>query len=234
MVMTWDGRAICRRRTGSSETSWWRRGTSMTRSPPTETVSSSPSVSPPPIAIIRDGSAISLISYMKIGNVLLAQGKLEDALRAYRNNLPVTQRLAAGSNNLQQQGDLSVSYSKLGNVLVAKGNLDDALKAYRDSLAIAQRLAASDRNNTQRQRDLILSYEKVSDVPITQVMLYVALKVRPDSLASDERLATADRSNVGAESGQSASYVKVADTLQGEMPQIRAFSSSRWWRRNNP
>jgi len=47
------------------------------------------------------------------------------------------------------------------------------------------------------------------------------------SLAIDERLATADRSNVGAESGQSASYVKVADTLQGQMPQIRAFSLSR-------
>jgi tetratricopeptide (TPR) repeat protein len=120
-----------------------------------------------------------------------------------------------------------VSYSKLGNVLVAKGNLDDALKAYRDSLAIAQRLAASDRNNTQRQRDLILSYEKVSDVLTTQGRLYDALKVRRDSLAIDERLATADRSNVGAESGQSASYVKVADTLQGQMPQIRAFSSSR-------
>jgi tetratricopeptide (TPR) repeat protein len=127
---------------------------------------------------------------------------------------------------MQQQGDLSVSYSKLGNALVAKGNLDDALKAYRDSLAIAQRLAASDRNNTQRQRNLILSYEKVSDVLITQGRLYDALKVRRDSLAIDERLATADRSNVGAESGQSASYV-VADTLQGQMPQIRAFSLSR-------
>jgi len=102
------------------------------------------------------------VSYINVGNVLVAQGKLEEALKAYRDGLAIFERLAAAdrSNTLWQR-DLSVPANRVGDVLVAQGKLEEALKAYRDSLAIAERLAAADRSNPQWQRDLSISYDRV-------------------------------------------------------------------------
>ena len=76
--------------------------------------------------------------------MLKARGKLEEALKAYRNGRAIAERLAAADrSNTQCHRDLSVSYGKVGDVLKALGKLEEALKAYRDSLAIAERLAAA-------------------------------------------------------------------------------------------
>ena len=79
------------------------------------------------------------MSYNKIGDVLVAQGKLDEALKSYRDSLAIVERLAASDrSNTGWQRDLSVSYNKIGDVLVAQGKLDEALKSYRDSLAIIE------------------------------------------------------------------------------------------------
>ncbi len=101
------------------------------------------------------------MSYNSIGNVLVAQGKLDEALDNYRQDLAIVERLAASDrSNTQWQRDLSVSYEKIGDVLVAQGKLDEALGNYRQSLESAERLAASDRSNTQWQRDLSVGLRK--------------------------------------------------------------------------
>ena len=41
------------------------------------------------------GSAICRSSYDKVGDVLVAQGKLDEALKAYRDSLAIRERLAA-------------------------------------------------------------------------------------------------------------------------------------------
>ena len=125
--------------------------------------------------------------------MLVEQGKLDEALKAYRDGLAIRERLAAADrSNAEWQRDLSVSYDKVGDVLVAQGKLDEALKAYRDGLAIRERLAAADRSNTQWQRDLSISYNKVGDVLVAQGKLDEALKAYRDGLAIAERLAAAD------------------------------------------
>jgi tetratricopeptide (TPR) repeat protein len=116
--------------------------------------------------------------------VLAAQGKLDEALKAYRDSLAIRERLAAADpSNTEWQRDLSVSYDKIGNVLVAQGKLDEALKAYRDSFAIRERLAANDPGNTLWQRDLSVSYHKIGNVLAAQGRLDEALKAYRDSLA---------------------------------------------------
>ena len=115
------------------------------RSRPTATASPSGSGSPPPIRSNTQWQRDLSVSYDKVGDVLVAQGKLEEALKAYRDSLAIAERLAAADrSNTQWQRDLSVSYDKIGDVLVAQGKLEEALKAYRDSLAIRERLAAAD------------------------------------------------------------------------------------------
>ena len=75
-----------------------------------------------------------------------AQGKLEEALKAYRDALAITERLAAADrSNTEWQSDLSISYNMVGNVLLEQGKLEEALKDYRYLLAIAQRLSVADR-----------------------------------------------------------------------------------------
>ena len=79
------------------------------------------------------------VSYDKVGDVLVAQGNLAEALKSYRDGLAIAERLAkADPGNAGWQRDLSVSYDKVGDVLVAQGNLAEALKSYHDSLAIAR------------------------------------------------------------------------------------------------
>ncbi|MEI2774198.1 MAG: tetratricopeptide repeat protein [Candidatus Competibacter sp.] len=93
--------------------------------------------------------------------MLVAQGNLPEALKAYRDGLAIRERLAqADPGNAGWQRDLSVSYNKIGDVRVAQGNLPEALKAYRDGLAIRDRLAQADPGNAGWQRDLSVSYEQ--------------------------------------------------------------------------
>ena len=101
------------------------------------------------------------VSYDKVGDVLVAQGNLTEALKSFRDGLAIRERLAkADPDNAGWQRDLSVSYNKVGDVLVAQGNLTEALKSFHDGLAISERLAKADPSNAGWQRDLTVSYEQ--------------------------------------------------------------------------
>jgi tetratricopeptide (TPR) repeat protein len=112
------------------------------------------------------------VAYNEIGDVLVAQGKLDEALAKYRASLEIAERLAASDgHNAGWKHDLSLSYNKVGGVLVAQGKLDEALAKYRAGFDIAERLAASDRRNAGWQHDLALNhanlatlYDKLGDV----------------------------------------------------------------------
>ena len=90
------------------------------------------------------------VSYEQVGDVLMAQGNLAEALKSYQDSLAISDRLAkADPSNAVWQRDLSVSYEKVGDVLVAQGNLAAALKSYQDSLAIGDRLAKAEPGNAE-------------------------------------------------------------------------------------
>ena len=110
------------------------------------------------------------MSTNKVGDVLVAQGDLPEALNvparraahqqtAWRSPIPATR---AGSAICRCRT------IKVGDVLVAQGDLPEALKTYRDGLAIRDRLAKSDPGNAGWQRDLSVSYDRVGDVLVAQ------------------------------------------------------------------
>jgi tetratricopeptide (TPR) repeat protein len=153
-------------------------------------------------------------AFNDVGDVLLAQGKLDEALKSYGDSLAIRKRLAdSDSSNTLWQRELSVSYDRLGDILVRQGKLDEALRNYRDSLAIAEHLAASDRTNTDWQRDLSLSYDSIADVQMDQGDFAGALKSYSDSLEIKKRLAASDRSNIGWQSDLALSYERFGDGL---------------------
>ena len=78
------------------------------------------------------------MSYLKVGDVQVAQGDLAAALQSYGDTLAIAERLAQSDpGNAGWQRDLSVSYDSIGDVQDAQGNLAAALKSYRDGLAIS-------------------------------------------------------------------------------------------------
>jgi hypothetical protein len=90
----------------------------------------------------------------KIGDVLVAQGNLSEALKSYRDGLAIADRLAkAGPGNAQWQSDLVVSLVKLGDAG------DDPRARYTRALAITQRLDAAGKL-PEGQKALIGDLEK--------------------------------------------------------------------------
>jgi tetratricopeptide (TPR) repeat protein len=155
-----------------------------------------------------------------LGDVRVAQGKLQDALDAYQQSLKIRQTLAAqGKSNSGWQRDLSASYIKVGDVLVAQGKLQDALDLYQQSLKIRQTLVEQDKSNSGWQRDLALSYQDVGDVWSSQGKLDEAFKAYQQGLAIAKRLAAQDKSNSGWQRDLSERYNRVGDVLvaQGKL-----------------
>jgi tetratricopeptide (TPR) repeat protein len=162
----------------------------------------------------------SSIASEATGKVLMDQGNLAGALKSYRDNLAIGERLVKSDpDNTQLRGDLSGSYIRVGDVQAAQGNLAGALKSYRDSLAIVERLAQSDPSNAGWQRELSVSYNRIGDVQIAQGNLADALKSYRSDLAIAERLAQSDPGNAGCQHDLSVSYdrVGVVQVAQGDL-----------------
>ncbi|MBV1696385.1 MAG: tetratricopeptide repeat protein [Hyphomicrobiales bacterium] len=129
------------------------------------------------------------VSHDRIGDVLVAQGRLPAALDAYRASLAIAERLAAADpGNAGWQRDLSVSHNKIGDVLVAQGSLPAALDAYRASLAIAERLAKADPGNAGWQHDVALSLQRVGIVAARQGQIAEARATYERGLVIMEKL----------------------------------------------
>ena len=100
-------------------------------------------------------------AHIKVGNALMSEGNLAEALKSYRDGLAVAGRLAqADPKNAQWQHTITLIYIKVGDVLMAQGDFAEALKTYRDALPVADRLAKSDPENAGWQRNLSLAYNK--------------------------------------------------------------------------
>lgn len=79
------------------------------------------------------------VSHERLGNVAVAQGKLDEAARSYSEALAIRKKLAEGDpSNTQWQRDLCVSYWSLANLAERResvGEAKDYWKKARDVLS---------------------------------------------------------------------------------------------------
>ena len=95
------------------------------------------------------------MSFDRVGDVLVAQGNLPEALKSYRDSLAIADRLAKSDpGNADWQRDLSVSYSRLAIVLQRMGASADALNALRQGQAIIVRMTQISPDNAVWKNDL--------------------------------------------------------------------------------
>jgi tetratricopeptide (TPR) repeat protein len=88
------------------------------------------------------------LAHDKIGNILFARGKLDEALAAYHDSLAVRAAEATKyPDDATRQNSLVISYSNVASVLLAQGKPDEAIAVYRKSRAITAALALKDPGN---------------------------------------------------------------------------------------
>jgi tetratricopeptide (TPR) repeat protein len=95
------------------------------------------------------------VSYARIGDVLVAQGNLPEALKSCGDSLAIADRLAkADPGNAGWQRDLSGSYARLALVFSQSGDKARAFDALRQGREIMLRMTALSRDNAIWKHDL--------------------------------------------------------------------------------
>jgi hypothetical protein len=108
------------------------------------------------------------VSYDRIGNVLVAQGTLPEALKSYRDGLAIRNRLAqADPGNAGWQRDLSVSYGKIGASLRRTGKTADALSALIQGRKIIADITQMSPDNAQWKQDLAWFDEQIARLTVS-------------------------------------------------------------------
>ena len=95
------------------------------------------------------------VSYERLGDVAAAQGKLDDAARAYRDGLAIRNTLAASDpGNTEWQRDLFVSSYQISKLQAQQKRWPDAIVNAEACFKIAERLSQLDPTNATWQEDV--------------------------------------------------------------------------------
>jgi tetratricopeptide (TPR) repeat protein len=95
------------------------------------------------------------MSYTKIGDVLVAQGQLPDAMKVFRDGLAIAERLAkADPGNAGWQRDLAVSFGLVAKIEQRSGEMEKARQGYQNARDIIERLMKLSPDNAILPKDL--------------------------------------------------------------------------------
>ncbi len=157
------------------------------------------------------------VAIENIGNVMFAQGKVDDALDNHLASRNIRKDLTAQDpTNTLWQRDLSISHNKVGDVLMAKDRPDEALEAFVAGREITERLTVLDPTNTLWQHDLSISYERIGDVHVAKNQFDDALDAYVVCIDFRQKLTTRDATNSGWQRDLSISHNKVGDVLMAK------------------
>ena len=98
---------------------------------------------------------VTKMGYDRLGDVAVAQGKLDEAARAYGVALAIAKKLAEGDpGNTEGQRDLSYSLFKISKLQAQQKHWPDAIGNAEASLEIDERLSQLDRSNVIWHEDV--------------------------------------------------------------------------------
>ena len=164
---THDGNAISRSPTASSLTWRWRKGSCGGGAGLRDVLAIAKRLAagdPSNTGWQRDLA----VSYSKLADVAVAQGKLAEAARAYDDVLAIAKRLAAGDPTTQiatrSRVLLQQARRRGGGARGARGGRAGLRRGHGDSEATGRRRSS----NTAWQRDLSVSHNKLGDVAVAQ------------------------------------------------------------------
>jgi tetratricopeptide (TPR) repeat protein len=142
----------------------------------------------------------------RIGYVLEAEGKMEDALTYYQQELTGFENLLHGSTDSSLRFDLSVAYGNVGEILRDEGKPDLALPKLQRAMEIAQQLAGQEPNDKKYARQFSVSLQNYGSVLADLDKTPAALQAYSQSQEICERL-------VAAAPGEAVYQQDLADCL---------------------
>jgi tetratricopeptide (TPR) repeat protein len=167
-------------------------------------------------------------AHSELGNTLVDEGKLAEALDAYRASLAIRKELVrANPDNNEWQGDLEAAYRAVGGILAPQGKLSEALDNYRASVTIVERLISVDPQNTTWQSHLALASYRIGDIVRDQGNLVEALDHFRTSVEIQQRLVLADPRNGSWQRNLSFFYSRVGDILRAQGKFAGALENQR-------
>jgi serine/threonine protein kinase len=148
--------------------------------------------------------------YERLGTMLEAAGKADEALETYRKSRAIREQLAADfPTDTDAIRDAAIAHEKIGDALTARGEPREALESRRKSLEIFRSLVEADPQNVQARQSLAISHLHLGEVlgnPGTPNLNRPAEALKHYRLASD--ILKAD--NAAA----AAANVKTRETLE--------------------
>ena len=97
--------------------------------------------------------------------MLIAQGRLDDALKSYLASRSIRERLAAADpDNARWQRDLSASNERLGHMLSRVGDPEGARKAYKRALQNYEKMIQLNPGDTQARLYLVVPLWRLGDL----------------------------------------------------------------------
>ena len=101
----------------------------------------------------------------RIGTMLLAEGKIDEAEESYLSSQRIREHLAAAEpDNANFLRDAAIAHEKVAGVQTARGDRASAIQSRRKSLEIFDQLARADRRNVQAQQSVAISYLHLADL----------------------------------------------------------------------
>ncbi|MEO1039783.1 MAG: tetratricopeptide repeat protein [Pseudomonadota bacterium] len=155
-----------------------------------------------------------------LGDVLVRQGRSDEALTAYEEGLDVAHDLLASDpGSAEAKRDVSVSLNKVGDVLVRQGRTEEALTAYEEGLSTRRDLLSSDPGSAEAKRDVSVSLDRVGDVLLRQGRAEEALKAYEEGLSTRRALLASDPGSAEAKRDVVVSLAKLGE-LAGEAGRV--------------
>ncbi len=168
------------------------------------------------------------VSFVKLGDLVTAQGNLYEAQRLFLNSFHIAQRLAESDPaNTMWQRDLAVSLSKLGHLAKAQGKLSEALNLFGKQNRIVQQQIESNSANTEWQRELFISSSNLGDVAVSLGDFETAEQMYRQVLGISQQLSESDPSNVAKQRDLLVSLDRLGDlvTSRGNLPEAQRLCS---------
>jgi tetratricopeptide (TPR) repeat protein len=103
-------------------------------------------------------------SHTRIGNALMAQNLLDEALSHFQQGLAIDRSLAAADpSSVRAQRDLAIDLQNVADVERARRNYPAAQTIYQESIDIGRRLAAAHPESTGMSRELATTLQRMGD-----------------------------------------------------------------------
>lgn len=164
---------------------------------------------------------------MRIGDLVIARGNLQDGMDRYRNALGLLDEISASDpTNAEVLRVLALGYQKVGGAQEDRSP-KDALADYAKAAAINEGLMKADPNNVQASMSLTVTLRYTGDLQAKLGDLVQALHNYQRVLEILKRLASAEPGNVLLQGRYSEMLVFTADLLarSGKVDEARRMTS---------